>query len=44
MTYDKGMFVKLDKTHLSKVRIGNGDYIEVKGIVILPLILTLVKE
>jgi len=32
MTYDKDMFVKLDKTHLSKVRIGNGDYIEVKGI------------
>jgi len=26
------MFVKLDKTHSSKVKIGNGDYIEVKGI------------
>jgi len=32
MTHDKGMLVKLDKTYLSKVRIGNGDYIEVKGI------------
>jgi len=32
MTHDKDMFVKLDKTHSSKVRIGNGDYIEVKGI------------
>ena len=32
MTYDKDMFVKLDKTHYSKVRIRNGDYIEVKGI------------
>jgi len=32
MTHDKGMFVKLDKTHFSKVRIENGDYIEVKGI------------
>jgi len=29
---DKGMFVKLDRTHSSKVRIGNGYYIEVKGI------------
>jgi len=27
MTHDKGMFVKLNKTHLLKVRIGNGDYI-----------------
>jgi len=26
------MFVKLDRTHSSKVRIGNGDYIEVKDI------------
>jgi len=26
------MFVKLDRIHFSKVRIGNGDYIEVKGI------------
>jgi len=32
MTHDKGMFVKLDKIHLSKVKIGNGDYIGVKGI------------
>ena len=32
MNHDKGMFVKLDKTRFSKVRIGNGDYIEVKGI------------
>jgi len=32
MTHDKDMFVKLDKTHSSKVIIGNGDYIEVKGI------------
>jgi len=32
MTHDKDMFVKLDRTHSSKVRIGNGDYIEVKGI------------
>jgi len=32
MTHDKDMFVKLDKTHSSKVKIGNGDYIEVKGI------------
>jgi len=32
MTHDKGMFVKLDKTHFLKVRIGNGEYIEVKGI------------
>jgi len=32
MTHDKDMFVKLDKIHSSKVKIGNGDYIEVKGI------------
>ena len=32
MTHDKDMFVKMDKTHFSKVRIGNGDYIEVKDI------------
>jgi len=31
-THDKNMFVKLDKTHYSKVKIGNGDYIEVKGV------------
>ena len=33
MTHDKDMLVKLDKAHSSKVKIGNGDYIEVKGIV-----------
>jgi len=32
MTHDKDIFVKLDKTHFLKVRIGNGDYIEIKGI------------
>jgi len=32
MTHDKDMFVKLNKTHSSKVKIENGDYIEVKGI------------
>jgi len=32
MTHGKGMFVKLDKTRFSKVRIRNGDYTEVKGI------------
>ena len=32
MTYDKGMFVNLEETYYSKVKIGNGDYIEVKGI------------
>ena len=32
MTHDKDMLVKLDKAHSSKVKIGNGDYIEVKGI------------
>jgi len=32
MTHDKSMFVKLHKTRFSKVRIGNGDYIEVQGI------------
>jgi len=32
ITHDKDMFVKLDKTHSLKVKIGNGDYIEVKGI------------
>jgi len=32
MRHDKDMFVKLNRTHSSKVRIGNGDYIEVKGI------------
>jgi len=37
MTRDKGMFVKLDKTHFSKVRIGNEDYIKVKGIGDIPI-------
>ena len=32
MSHAKGMFVKLDKNHSSKVKIGNGDYIKVKGI------------
>jgi len=32
MTYDRDMFVKLDETHHSKVRIGNSDCIDVKGI------------
>jgi len=32
MTYDKGMFVNLDETYYSNVKIGNGDYIEVKGL------------
>jgi len=32
MTYDKGMFVNLGETYYSKVKIGNGDYIEVKGL------------
>ena len=32
MTHDKDMFAKFDKTHSSKVKIGNGNYIEVKGI------------
>ncbi|RVW63016.1 hypothetical protein CK203_062909 [Vitis vinifera] len=31
MTYDKGLFKKLDKTVPSKVRIGNGVYLVVKG-------------
>ena len=30
--YDKGMFVNLDETYYSKVKIGNGDYIKVKGL------------
>jgi len=32
MIHDKDMFVKLDKTYSSKVKIRNEDYIEVKGI------------
>jgi len=30
MTYDKGMFVNLDETYYSEVKIGNEDYIKVK--------------
>jgi len=32
MTYDKGMFVNLDETYYSKVKIENRDYIEIKGL------------
>ncbi|XP_071900906.1 uncharacterized protein [Coffea arabica] len=31
MAYEESIFRKLDKSLISKVRIGNGDYIEVKG-------------
>ena len=31
MTYDQGLFKKLGKTVTSKVRIGNGAYLAVKG-------------
>jgi len=31
MTYDQELFKKLDKTAISKVRIGNGAYLVVKG-------------
>lgn len=31
MTYDKELFKRLDKTAISKVRIGNGAYLAVKG-------------
>ena len=31
MTYDQELFRELDKTVHSKVKIGNGSYIEVKG-------------
>ena len=31
MTYDQGLFKELDKTITSKVRIGNGAYLAVKG-------------
>ena len=31
MTYDRELFKELDKTTISKVRIGNGAYIAVKG-------------
>ena len=31
MTYDQGLFRELEKTIVSKVRIGNGEYISTKG-------------
>ncbi|XP_027103352.1 uncharacterized protein [Coffea arabica] len=31
MAYDESIFRKFDKSQISKVRIGNGDYIKVKG-------------
>jgi predicted aspartyl protease len=31
MTYDKELFKRLDRTVISKVRIGNGAYLTVKG-------------
>ena len=31
MTHDKSMFKELDYTYISKVKIRNGDYIEVRG-------------
>ena len=31
MTNDKELFKELDKTVISKVKIGNGEYISVKG-------------
>ena len=31
MTYDQGLFRELDKTTVSKVRIGNGEYISTRG-------------
>ena len=31
MTYDQGLFRELDKTTVSKVRIGNGEYISARG-------------
>nr|CAN65499.1 hypothetical protein VITISV_010671 [Vitis vinifera] len=31
MTYDQGIFRELDKTTVSKVRIGNGEYISTRG-------------
>ena len=37
MTYDQGLFKELDKTITSKVRIGNGAYIAVKGKVIVAI-------
>ncbi|CAL5340699.1 unnamed protein product [Camellia sinensis] len=31
MTYDKELFRKLDRTKISKVKVGNGEFIEVRG-------------
>ena len=31
MTYDQGLFREIDETTISKVRIGNGEYILVKS-------------
>ena len=31
MTYDQDLFREIDRTTISKVRIGNGEYIPVKG-------------
>ena len=31
LTYDQGLFKELDKTTISKVRIGNGEYILARG-------------
>ena len=31
MTYDQDLFREIDRTTISKVRIGNGEYILVKG-------------
>ena len=31
MTYDQGLFRELDKTTISKVRIGNGEFISARG-------------
>ena len=31
MTYDQELFKELDKTTISKVRIGNGEYISIRG-------------
>ena len=32
MTYDQELFKKLDKTAITRVRIGNGAYLAIKGI------------
>ncbi|KAK0575261.1 hypothetical protein LWI29_036145 [Acer saccharum] len=31
MTYDAGFFKELDRSYTSKVKIGNGDYVNVLG-------------